>query len=187
MFKGLAAAFVAIIIVLAGLGITLGVSLGDIDVLNPTQAQIDYEQAQVELEAQEVANTLDLEHQAAVYAEEQAFLKRQHEQQLQQQQRAAEQKMTIAKAGQIVLLGTGSGAILVLAVAGTYYLYACGRAKLLQASREQGLRIEKPKQERREKQPANIILTQPITTNDEWVSSLVPQPQGGNGRKSYTQ
>ncbi len=187
MFKGLATAFVAVIVVLAGLGITLGASPGGTEILNPTQAETDRDQAQVEIEAQAAASALELDHQAAMYAKERAFLERQREQQLQQQQQAAEQKMAMTKVGQIVLVGTGAGAILVVAIAATYYLYACGQAKLLQASREQGRRVKEPKKARREQQPANVILTQPVTTNDEWVAPFIRQPQGGNGRKSYTQ
>jgi hypothetical protein len=184
MFKGLAAAFVAVIVVLASLGITLGALLGNTEIFNPTQAEIDYEQAQVAIEAQEAASALELDHRATVYAEEQAFLERQHEQQLRQQQRAAEQTMAMTKAGQIVLLGTGSGAIFVLAAAGTYYLYACGRARLLQAPRERDRHAEGP---RRERKTADAILTQPVTTKDEWVSPFIQYSRGGNGRKSYTQ
>ena len=183
MFNGLARAFVAVIVVLAGLGITLGALLGNTEIFNPTQADIDYAQAQVAIEAQEAASALELKHQAAVFAEEQAFLERQHEQQLRQQQQAAEQKMAVAKAGQIVLLGTGSGAIFVLAAAGTYYLYACGRARLLQASRERDRRAEGS---RRERETANDIPTQPVTMQDEWVPPFVQYSRGGNG-KLYTQ
>jgi len=164
------------------------VSLGDTEMLNPIQAQIDHDQAQAEIEAQEAANALELEHQAAMYAEERAFLERQHEQRLQQQQQAAEQKTAMTKVGYIVLIGAGAGAILAVAVAGTYYLYACGRAKLLQAAREEGgSRTEESRQEQRRQHPASVVLTQPMTTENEWVAPFIQSPPGGNGRKSYTQ
>lgn len=74
--------------------------------IHTTQAQLEIEQRRAEIVAQQAVDTLDLEHRAAIYeqvekrseaelhhykttlAEERAFLQRQYELQLQQQQQA---------------------------------------------------------------------------------------------------
>lgn len=213
MLKGLGIAMVGSIIVLALLGIALGTSLSDADLLNPAtsaaqarsmdaqthidtaQAQLEIEQRQTEIAAQQAADTLNLEHQAAMYEQieergeaelehykttlsmEQASLQRQQELQLQYQQQAFERKITVQEIQQLVLLGIGSGAILAITIAVAYYLYACAQAKLAQVPRAEDGRH--PAAKPHSKQPAP---RQPITPAGRQVTASFQNRPGGNGR-----
>jgi len=208
MFRGLGTALVGTIAMLAALGVALGASLGETDLLNPntsasqarstdaqTQAEVDQASLEVErhsaeIAAQEAADALNLEHQAALYeqeeergalelehyeaalAEERAARQRQYELQLQQAQRTLEQEMVLAEMREIVLLGVGSGAILVVTIAAAYYLYTCGQAKLMQAMQNGAGR----------QVPAGLVPGKP-TTGTGWQATPSHQDQpGGNGR-----
>jgi flagellar motor protein MotB len=219
MLKGLGTALVGSIMVLALLGIALGTSLSDTELLNPAtsaaqarsvdartqldtaQAQLEIEQQQAEITAQQAADTLDLKHQAAMYeqieerseaeiehhkemlAMEKASLQSQHELQLRHQQQAFERQVAMREIQQLILLGVGSGAILAVAVAVVYYLYACGQAKLAQVPRVQGRRqIAGSNGKYHAQQPAGVTPRQPVTpvSSQRMVSS--EGSQGGNGR-----
>jgi len=208
MYRGLATALVGTIAVLAMLGTALGASLGETDLLNPntsasqarstdvqTQAEIDQTSLEVErhsteIAAQEAADALNLEHQAALYeqeekrgelelnhyaailAEEQASLQRQRNLELQQQQQAFDRTAAWMEVQQPILLGVGLGAILVVTIAAAYYLYTCGQAKLMQAMQNRAGR----------QVPAGLVSGKP-TTGAGWQATPSHQDQpGGNGR-----
>ena len=202
MLKGLATAIIGAIVLLATLGIVLGALLGDTDLFSPatsaaqarsmdaqtqidtTQAQLEIGQRRAEIAAQQAADALDLEHRAAIYAEERVFLQRQYELQLQQQQQAFEREITMMEVRQIVLLGIGSGAILVITLAVAYYLYACGQANLSQVPQAEGRRrAAESEKEQHARQPASVISRQPTTAKDRRGTPSYQDQQGGNGRE----
>jgi hypothetical protein len=201
MFRGLATAVIGGLIVLTALGLALGASLGETDLFNPatgaaqarsidaqtqmntTQAQLEIEQHRAEIAAQQAADALALEHQSTVYAEERSFLERQHELELQQQQRAFEQEMAMMETRQVVYLGVGSVAILAVTIAVVYYLYACGRTKRLQEPQVAGRRqADKPDKQQRARQPTRAVSRQSIAAKDTGVTPARQDQQGGNGR-----
>jgi hypothetical protein len=169
--------------------------------VDTARAQLEIEQRRAEADAKQAADALDLEHLAAVYeqgekrgevdlhdyeatlAEERAFLQRQYELQLQQQQYAFEQEMAMKEVRQIVLLGVGSAATLAVTIAVAYYLYASGRAKRSQVPRaERRHRVVTPKKEQRARQPASVVARQPIIPQDRRVASSYQDQPGGDGR-----
>jgi hypothetical protein len=220
MLKGLGIAMVGSIIVLALLGIALGTSLSDADLLNPAtsaaqarsmdaqthidtaQAQLEIEQRQTEIAAQQTADTLNLEHQAAMYeqieergeaelehykttlAMARASLQHQQELQLQYQQQAFERKMAVQEIQQLVLLGIGSGAIIAVTVAVVYYLYTCGQAKLRQIPQAEGHRQTTGHNGKHHaQQPVCVTPRQPITPASRQMIVSLEDQEGGNGRE----
>jgi multidrug efflux pump subunit AcrA (membrane-fusion protein) len=219
MLRGLGTALVGSVLVLTIVGVALGTLLGECDLLNPAtsaaqarsmdtqtqidraEAQLETEQRQAEIAAQQAVDTLDLEHQAAMYehaekrgeadlehyetalAMERASLERQHELQLQHQQQAFEREMAMKEVRQIVFLGIGSGAMLAITIAVVYYLYACGQVKLSQAARaERDHHTAKPEGKHHARRPASGILRRPMIADGRPARASSQDPQGGNGR-----
>ena len=165
------------------------------------QAQLEVEQRRAEITARQAEDALNREHQAALYeqeeergklelehyeatlAEELASLQRQHELQLRQQRQAFEQEMILAETQNVMLLGIGSGAIIVAATAVAYYLYACGQAKLRQASRaEVSHRAAGLQRARHAPQPASLVSRKSITADVMREIASHQIHQGGDGR-----
>lgn len=194
MIKGLGTAFIGPILVLAALGTVLGASLGKTDLFNPAtsaaqaeimgdQSQLEIAQRQAEIAAQQEAAKLELERQAAINAEEQAFLQRGHDLALQQQQQAFERGMAWMEIQQLILLGVGVGAILVVTIAVAYYLYACGQARLLQAQRAERYRqAAPPERGQYTRQPVGVVPGKPFAPQDRQAAPLHQDQPGGNGR-----
>jgi len=194
MIKGLGTAFIGPILVLAILGTLLGASLGDTELFNPAtsatqakimdaQSQLAIAQRQAEIVAEQEAAKLELEHQAAINAEEQSLLQRGHELALQQQQQAFDRGMAWMEIQQPILLGVGVGAILVVTIAVAYYLYACGQARLLQAQRaERYHQAASPERGQSIRPPVGVVPGKPTAPQDRRAIPLYQDQPGGNGR-----
>lgn len=202
MFRGLATVVIGVIIVLITLGVVVGALLGETDLFSPTtsaaeargidaeiqvntiQAQLEAEQHHAEIAAQQAADALDLEHQSAIYAEEQSFLKRQYELQLEQQQRVHERELAWMETRQIVYLGVGLCAIGAATISVVYYVYTCGRVKLLQAlqAEEHARAAEESEKGQGTQQLTSAALKPPVAVTGTWMTPGHQNGEGGNGR-----
>jgi hypothetical protein len=144
-------------------------------------AELELEKLQEEMAAQQEAAKLDLAHKAEIYrqaeergelemrhyettlAQEQAFLERQHKLQLQQRQQAFERELAMMELRQIILLGAGSGALVVATTAVAYDLYSRGKA------------LHAP-------QPASFVSRRRVIMGRDQVILQDQDQPGGDGR-----
>ena len=169
--------------------------------LDATRQAIDIEQYQAEQSAQEMARKIELEHQAAINEQaeqrskaelehyktalemEQTSLQRQHELELEYKRRALEREMAAMEVQRAVFLGTGLGAILAIAIAAAYYLYACAQSKLAQVPRVTGSRQAAAYRGRAYTQPPiHVGPRGPTAPVGLWTTPPGQPHQGGNGR-----
>ena len=127
MLKGLAAALIGTILVLATLGVALGMDLGNADLLNPNTSRAKANQMQQEADLQTERGKVDLE----IYKQEEANrLELQRQQQLQElaYQRDRQQvELTLLRTREMVVTGVLSVMLILTGGGLTFCLVAIGR------------------------------------------------------------